>query len=80
MILEWLLENGFVPDGHTDVTVIRGSIQGGRTRLKKDSCFVTVGPRTTCVYRKESGRIIEGQNFDTKDFEAIIERIGQMSL
>lgn len=78
MIVDWLLDNGFKPDGCTDVTVYRGTFLGGRTRFNNGDCYVTVGKRTTCVYRKENGKIVEGENFNTKDSQQIQERIEKM--
>ncbi|QDX90982.1 hypothetical protein EEL30_00480 (plasmid) [Brevibacillus laterosporus] len=77
-VIESLLENGFIPDDHTAVRVERGrSVIGGRLRYKRGSIFVTVGKRTTCVYKKEGKQILWVKNFETKDATSIMRYIAE---
>lgn len=81
MIEQWLLQNGFHHDGATKIVAhgvrtydnMKPSIAftGGRKRYRNGNVFVTVGKRTTCVYRKESGVITTSENFNSNDFDTI---------
>ncbi|AYB41711.1 hypothetical protein D5F52_26520 (plasmid) [Brevibacillus laterosporus] len=56
-VIENLLENGFVPDGHTDVTVERNrSVIGGRIRYKRGLIFVTVGKEQPAFIKKRESK------------------------
>lgn len=78
-VIECLITNGFIPDGHTAIRVERDlsglSKIGGRLKYKKGTIFITVGKRTTCIYQKEGKQILWAKNFETKDDRSISQYI-----
>ncbi|RNB59494.1 hypothetical protein EDM57_04970 [Brevibacillus gelatini] len=81
-VIQFLLENGFVEDGQTKLALHgvetakeqgRIAVIGGRARFRNLDWFATVGKRTTCIYKKVNGEIIEMENFNSRDLNKITE-------
>lgn len=61
-IAKRLLELGYEPDGATtreEVRTFSGSsprllVSGGRSRFRRGRDYVTIGPRTVCIYRRSA--------------------------
>ncbi len=84
-----LLAYGWQADGATEVERVRTPAGagdqgrfgpafvprdlGGRRRFRHGDDFRTIGPRTTCFYRKREGRISEMVNHPTRDAATIEE-------
>lgn len=90
IIVELLLSAGFIPIGTTKTEHVRISTRkcpvfggiggkkatfGGRQRYQHGDQRVTVGKRTVCFYRVESGKPTNFKNYDTKDYDEISDFI-----
>ena|SRR5689334_19041274 len=84
LAIEILVENGFIPDGHTQAETFKiitaksyplaGALitLGGRLRFYNSAhnLKATVGKRTVCLYDVKNGIVGNFKNFSTKRFTA----------